>query len=144
MNCLTTQVQNRLVRRRWPTFKMLGRDRSVVLWQGTLRPLCKTYTVLVGLRRPGAEAEACVPSVMVVDPILRHRPDAPEEAIPHIYANPAPRRRSLPFLCLYHPPSGDWHGGKAIADTIIPWTIHWLVCYEGWLATGEWTGGGIH
>ena len=28
--------------------------------------------------------------------------------------------------------------------TIVPWTIDWLACYEGWLATGEWAGGGIH
>ena len=144
MNCLTTQVQSRLVRERWPTFKTLRRSRSAALWEGTLRPLCKTYTVWVGLRRSSNDAQTCAPFVLVVDPILRHRPDAPEEPIPHIYANPHPRLSALPVLCLYHPPSGEWHGGMPIAKTIIPWAVQWLVCYEGWLATGEWAGGGIH
>ena len=62
MNCLTTQVQNRLVRKRWPTFKTLRRSQSAVLWEGTLRPLCKTYTVWVGLRRSSNDAEASAPS----------------------------------------------------------------------------------
>ena len=31
-----------------------------------------------------------------------------------------------------------------VARIIVPWTIDWLACYEGWLATGEWTGGGRH
>ena len=99
--------------------------------------------MLVGLRRV-PEAKSCVPSVLVTDPVLRRRSQSPEEAIPHIYLNPEPRLRDFPFLCLYHPPSEEWHGGKAAAKTIIPWTIEWLVCYEGWLATGQWTGGGIH
>ena len=50
----------------------------------------------------------------------------------------------MPFLCLYDPDAGEWHPGMSIARTIIPWTIDWLACYEGWLATGEWTGGGHH
>lgn len=144
MKCLTTREQDRLVKRRWHTFKTLHRDRSSVVWEGTLRPLCKTYTVQVGLHRPGVDAESCVPDVIVVAPLLRPWPDAPNEAIPHVYVNPHPRFQHLPLLCLYHPPSGEWHGGKAVAATIIPWSIDWLVCYEGWLATGQWTGGGIH
>ena len=38
--------------------------------------------------------------------------------------------------------NGDWR--DAVADTTIPWAIDWLACYEGWLATGEWAGGGVH
>jgi len=49
-----------------------------------------------------------------------------------------------PILCLYDPATNEWSPDKAIAKTIIPWTIDWLACYEGWLATGEWTGGGRH
>ena len=118
--------------------------RGCVVWEGTLQPLCKTYTVHVGLQHRRAEVESCAPFAIVVAPRLRHRPDAPEEPLPHIYDNPDPRLRDFPLLCLYHPPSGEWHGGMAVAATIVPWTIDWLVCYEGWLATGRWTGGGIH
>lgn len=144
MKCLTIREQDWQVRRRWPSFKTVHRDRSSVVWEGTLQPLCKIYTVRVGLQRPGVRAESCIPSVVVVAPSLRHRPDAPEEPIPHIYDNQDPRLRESPLLCLYHPPTAEWHGGKAVATTIIPWSIDWLVCYEGWLATGQWTGGGIH
>ena len=31
-----------------------------------------------------------------------------------------------------------------LATTIFPWTAEWLLHYEIWLATGEWTGGGYH
>jgi hypothetical protein len=31
-----------------------------------------------------------------------------------------------------------------LAKTIIPWIYDWLFHYEIWLATGDWTGGGIH
>lgn len=30
-----------------------------------------------------------------------------------------------------------------LADTIIPWTLDWLMHYEFWLATGKWRGGGV-
>ena len=31
-----------------------------------------------------------------------------------------------------------------LADTIVPWAAEWLMHYELWLVTGEWTGGGDH
>jgi len=31
-----------------------------------------------------------------------------------------------------------------IALTTVPWAADWLACYEGWLATGRWHGGGRH
>jgi hypothetical protein len=31
-----------------------------------------------------------------------------------------------------------------IAHTIIPWSVLWFYFFEGWLATGEWEGGGEH
>lgn len=47
-------------------------------------------------------------------------------------------------LCLYVPNSGEWTKQKLLTQTIIPWTYDWLYHYEIWLATGNWTGGGIH
>ena len=140
---LTTREQDRLVRRHWPTFQTLRRSRTSVCWQGTLLPLGRAYTVLVVLdfRERGLQA---LPSVVVRDPVLRTRPQLPDEAIPHVYPNPDRRRQQFPSLCLYYPPDREWHDGLAVAKTIIPWSIDWLACYEGWLATGEWLGGGIH
>lgn len=112
-------------------------------WQGEVRPLSRTYTVHVGLHlRP--ESADWLPLVVVLDPFLRHRPEDPGEPIPHIYPNPDPRCAKLPFLCLYDPRAPEWHGGMAVAKTIIPWMVEWLACYEGWLATGTWAGGGVH
>lgn len=144
MKCLTTREQDRLVRQHWPSFSTLKQSRSLAAWEGTLRPLCKTYRIQVMLQRPDKLAENCLPLVVVLDPLLRRRPSAPEQPIPHIYLNPNPRCQDFPVLCLYYPPRGEWHGGKAVGKTIIPWTSEWLICYEGWLATGEWMGGGIH
>ena len=31
-----------------------------------------------------------------------------------------------------------------IASTTVPWALDWLACYELWLMTGRWTGGGRH
>ncbi len=79
-----------------------------------------------------------MPFVMVTQPLLRHRDECPEEPIPHLYFNRSCPEK--PFLCLYDPGASEWHSGVAIAASIVPWTIDWLACYEGWLATGQWTG----
>jgi hypothetical protein len=60
--------------------------------------------------------------------------------VPHVYWH-----RAWPYepeLCLYDPALDEWHRGELIAATIIPWTIDWLVSYEGWRVTGIWQGGG--
>lgn len=31
-----------------------------------------------------------------------------------------------------------------LSQTIVPWSADWLACYELWLMTGRWTGGGRH
>lgn len=144
MKCLTTWEQDRIVRQLWPSFRTVERSRSLVVWEGELRPLCKTYRIQATLHRADRQAKNCLPCVVVIDPLLRRRSDAPQQAIPHTYLNPNPRCQDFPILCLYYPPGGEWHGGKAVGRTIIPWACDWLICYEGWLATGEWTGGGIH
>jgi hypothetical protein len=43
---------------------------------------------------------------------------------------------------LYTPEKGEWHAGRFIASTIVPWTFFWLNYYEGWLITKEWHGDG--
>ena len=142
---LSTWEQVQRMQRDWPGFRVLQRNRRCVHWEGSLRPLSQTYAVQVGLfldRNHGKSAASTVPQVTVMDPLLRRRSEDPSDPIPHHYANPD--RPELPLLCLYDPDAREWHSGLAVAHTIIPWTIDWLACYEGWLATGEWTGGGRH
>lgn len=38
----------------------------------------------------------------------------------------------------------DWKPDQLYSRTYIPWTMEWIVHFEIWLMTGEWTGGGIH
>jgi hypothetical protein len=47
-------------------------------------------------------------------------------------------------LCLFDAEANEWTPFHMIAETTIPWTLDWLACYEGWRATGAWTGGGRH
>jgi hypothetical protein len=72
------------------------------------------------------------PRVHIVEPSLALHPDATH--LPHIYPGNE--------LCLFYP--GEWQHNMLLATTIVPWTAEWLLHYEIWLATGEWTGGGYH
>ena len=142
---LSTWKQVELMRKSWPTFKVLQRTRWHVLWEGPLRPLCQNYTVQVLLEREKNFKNSDmprIPQVTVLDPLLRRRSEDPDAPIPHHYPNR--NRPELPILCLYDPAAPEWDASRSVARTIIPWTIDWLACYEGWLATGEWTGGGRH
>ena len=144
MRKLTTWDQVESMRKTWPEFRVLERSRRFVRWVGRLRPFCMTYTIHVAYcREPDRGiAHGFRPCVTVIGPFLHRREDAPNEPIPHHYPNPD--YPEIPFLCLYDPDAHQWHPGMTIARTIVPWTIDWLACYEGWLATGEWTGGGRH
>lgn len=142
---LSTWKQAEIMRRAHPRFKVLRRTHWWVLWEGPLRPLSQTYKVQVLLQRDQnrkKSAPARFPRVIVIDPLLCRRVENPSEPIPHHYPNQ--EHPELPFLCLYDPDTQEWHPGRSVAQTIIPWTIDWLACYEGWLATGKWTGGGRH
>ncbi len=143
---LSIQAQMERMRRAWPDFSVLDALDFNVSWEGPLRPLAKRYIVRVsmcfGKQLSNAVIRGYAPRITVVDPLLRQRPEQPEEPIPHIYPNRCSPDR--PILCVYLPGSGEWSWRDAIADTTIPWAIDWLACYEGWLATGEWAGGGVH
>jgi hypothetical protein len=72
------------------------------------------------------------PLVWVDRPRLRVR--AGHARIPHTFSERGPRP------CLFE--KGDWNDTMAIATSIVPWLLLWLVFYESWLATGEWQGKG--
>lgn len=116
-------------------------------WTGPLRPLQRTYIVAISYvarwRLGDAElVDAYFPVVRLVEPALQWRHPGTGEDVPHVYWDfEAPERSQL---CLYDPAADEWSPADAIAETIVPWACDWLICYEAWLATGTWTGGGRH
>jgi hypothetical protein len=89
-------------------------------------PMSLTYTVQI-LQQHGKQ-----PRVSVIDPPLQLHPGS--VALPHVYHGDE--------LCLHYP--SQWKPTMLLANTIVPWTAEWLMHYELWLVTGEWTGGGDH
>ena len=73
---LSTWKQVELMRKNWPAFKVLARTRWQVLWEGSLRPLCRPYTVQVFLERA---QHPKLPRVTVIDPLLRQRSEDPSD-----------------------------------------------------------------
>lgn len=141
----STIKQVKTMRKKWPMFKVLHFTRWEVLWEGSLCPLFQGYTVQVLFQYQKNYQEfdpIQTPKVTVMNPLLHRRVEDPSDPIPHHYPNR--NNPKLPILCLYDPDAREWHPGLLVAKTVIPWTIDWLACYEGWLATGEWTGGGRH
>ncbi|MGQ0502097.1 MAG: hypothetical protein ACT4P0_05730 [Panacagrimonas sp.] len=129
----------------WPDFRLTGRAGERLTWRGPLRPLAVEYMVQIVLQTPkGARSAGIggVPRVTVLAPRLSRRAVAPLEPIPHIYKNEADP--TLPFLCLYDPAAQEWSHALLVAQTLVPWTINWLTCYEIWRSRGEWLGGGRH
>lgn len=112
----------------WPRFRCQVRQGSLICC-GSLRPvdISDNYNIRleyqVGLR----------PKVWV-DGLPAREAKPSGKLIPHRYADGT--------ICLYY--GNEWTSDKVIAQTIMPWLLEWLFFYEGWLATGEWQGGGIH
>lgn len=137
--------QIRRMQHRFPDFRVTNNHGSVVTWEGVVRPLSQRYKlrVLFVLADVMGSMKVTVPfpRVWLVDPELQLGTDyAPDTLVPHIYPNLEDPIKS--HLCLFDPVQKEWTRDMAIADTTLPWAIDWLVSYEGWLATGEWTGGG--
>jgi hypothetical protein len=128
----------------WPTLKAERSDPRTAGWRGTLKPLLKSYEVLVTYRAPviieRIDPLRQQPRVRVLAPLLKQRRGNREGDLPHVYWDDA----DSPALCLFDHETAEWTPCMLLADTTIPWTVDWLGCYEGWRATGEWTGGGRH
>ncbi len=103
-----------------------GRLRSV----GHVQPTAISREYEVEFSQRGGK----YPEVRIIDPPLGRGKNG--EDIPHMYGQEK--------LCLYLPSGEEWEPAQPIATTIVPWTALWLAYYEGWLATGEWQGGGVH
>ena len=94
-------------------------------WRGELQPSEISRQYLVGLRyTPPKHPHVIVRHPRLVVDAAGH--------LPHTYQDGS--------LCLYK--RGQWAHGDRIATTILPWTCEWLLHYEFWRATGEWSGSG--
>jgi hypothetical protein len=102
---------------------------SRLICRGSLKPLdvSSEYAIRIDYK-VGAN-----PSVWV-DGLLAPDDESAHSKIPHRYRDGS--------ICLFY--GSEWTSDKAIAQTIVPWLLEWLMFYEGWLATGEWQGGGTH
>lgn len=140
--------QIRRMQQSYPAFEVVFNGGWHVIWKGPLRPLSQTYVVRVEVVEPHVIGDLRVAgtlgaNVTLISPELELTTEkAPSDYTPHLYWNERSPRKSR--LCLFDPATAEWAPDMAIAETVIPWTIDWLASYEGWRATGEWTGGGRH
>jgi len=135
---LTIDEQVAHMRDAYPGFSLITTEPWIALWRGQLTPFAREYDVQVLYSAVSLDLAAIKAKRVHVEihrPLLRPRADA---CIPHIYPNnSAP---PFPRLCLHQ--LHEWAPSMIIADTIMPWTLEWLVAYEGWRATGTWFAGG--
>lgn len=136
---ISEQAQS--MREKYPGFCLEPGAPWILVWHGKLRPLAQTYGIQIiysAVTLGFAGIQSYTPHVEIIAPLLRPRSTAGDVAIPHVYPNTnAPHR---PRLCLYR--DDEWTPAQHLAETIIPWTIEWLIGYEGWRATGKWLAGG--
>ena len=127
-------VQVAAMKQDWPMLKArkIDRARQAARWVGPVKPHLTAYALEIRY------AEGW-PEVRVLSPALKQLPGNPEGRLPHIYG-PV----DDPTLCLFDPQAGEWRPSMLLSRTIVPWSFDWLACYELWLMTGEWTGGGRH
>lgn len=133
VNRLTNNEQIASMKNTWPSLKLRGRRPDAVRWIGNLRPQFQTYKLEVIHFTIGG------PVVRILSPELTRLPGNEEGQLPHVYP-PA----TDPTLCLYDPCAEEWDHSMFISQTIVPWILDWIACYELWLMTGKWAGGGRH
>lgn len=124
--------------------RVIERAGRCAVWLGRLKPIHQSYEIKISYRAP--VVPECLdiprqqPRVRIMSPRLKRRAASPEGALPHVYWDDD----DYPSLCLFDPEAGEWDPSCFLAETTVPWSLDWLVCYEGWRATGQWTGGGRH
>jgi hypothetical protein len=121
-------LQSQHLRRAYPDGAVTIR-RSRLTWIGYLQPTPLSANYKIGIEYELADR----PHVQVIDPVLESRN---QKRAPHLLPDDC--------LCLYYHPAREWNRSMILADTIVPWASEWLLHYELWLATGVWSGGGIH
>ncbi len=134
------------MRRRWDQFDVAEQTIDKAIWFGSLVGIERPYRVMLefGLPVQGKfERWRSLPLVRILSPALQPQFNAAEEApLPHVYFDD--KDITLSPLCLFDPAANEWSHDDLLAKTTVPWAADWLACYEGWLATGRWYGGGRH
>jgi hypothetical protein len=132
------------MRATWPSFVVAQADDRSATWTGCLKPFMQSYEVAISYRVPliieNIDPLRQQPRVRILSPYLKRWPSHVEGGLPHVYWDDL----ICPALCLFDYETGEWSPFKLLADTTVPWAVDWLACYEGWRATGKWTGGGRH
>lgn len=120
--------QGEVLRKVLPSSQFTTR-RGKLCWQGwvTPSPVSLSYKVQLTYRLDEQ------PHIQVLEPALSIPAG---HVLPHVYPGDK--------LCLYFPDGKQWHGGKLLAYTVLPWISEWLFFYEIWLVTKQWNGGGTH
>lgn len=131
---------------KWSAIALVQRNGTHAVWRGPLRPLLQTFAIQISYRAPSViellDNRRLQPRVRILSPRLRPRRGDPEGQLPHVYyVGDGPLNV---VLCMFDPDSDEWSPLMMIAETTVPWTIDWITSYEGWRATGTWTGGGKH
>jgi len=131
---LSIEEQVASMKRDWPGLRVgqLSRRSGAARWIGDLKQL-QIHRIEIRYQLGFA------PQVRVLSPALIRLPENPEGSLPHVYD-----RSNDPKLCLYDPAADEWDETMHLSQTIVPWSADWLACYELWLMTGRWTGGGRH
>lgn len=141
---VTLEEQVAAMRSAWPAFTAERRGDRSAIWRGQLKPFLLRYDVEITYRVPTVverlDPLRQQPLVRVLSPRLKHRPGHVEGSLPHVYWDDA----THPALCLFDHETNEWTPCRLLSETTVPWALDWLGCYEGWRATGEWTGGGRH
>jgi hypothetical protein len=142
----TVEQQDAAIRDDFPEFCLLGAAGWIGIWEGSVRPISKTYRIrIVFFQRrffDGWTLENPYVSAVVVDPVIGADAIKQERLLPHIYWSD--HRPEYPRLCLYDSKEMTWTPEQFIATTIIPWASQWLFFYEYWQITGEFKGPGRH
>jgi len=118
---------------RWPGTVRIVQHRvadgtiDMLSWTGELQPTVFSATYTLSFQYADGDY---TPDVQVLDPELD--PGIARD-LPHVYTDTG-------GLCLHL--RNQWDPSQPIATTIVPWAAEWLLHYELWKATGEWTGGG--
>lgn len=99
-------------------------------YQTSPTPFSRSYSVRIEYQKGD------VPRVFVEEPDLLQLSGG--RRLPHVYKQQPPR------LCLYLPGAGEWRPTMGLDQTIVPWTMLWLLYFEEWLDSNEWKGGGVH
>ncbi|PMN91333.1 hypothetical protein [Enterovibrio norvegicus] len=117
--------------------RVVKRQNGLVLeWRSYVQPskLSRKYEVQVTWR-----GISDIPIIEILHPNLRELADGKRS--PHEFYSDS---NTKPCVLFNRRGSNDWHAKMLIAESIIPWTMEWLLYWELWLSTGEWLGGGVH